>query len=133
MLILINSDHLHIKVFLVTGGWTGSDRLDTTEVYDPSVGSWTAGAKLPRPMTGLTAAYIENQVLIFGEGHFIPDTNIYSNMIFSGGYDGRNSYNTILQYNSDDDEFTEVGTMLERRRFHAISVVPYSDYSQYCQ
>ena len=54
-------------------------------------------------------------------------------MIFSGGWDGSNTYNTILQYNSARDEFTEVDTMLEKRSSHAISVVPYSDYSQYCQ
>jgi len=102
------------QVFLVTGGYDGYDFLDTTEVYDPSVGSWTAGARLPRPMRGLKAAYIAEQVLIFG------------------GYDG-NSYNTILQYNIAGDEFTEVDTMLEERSGHAISVVSYSDFSEWCQ
>ena len=75
MLLVFNSDNLHIQVFLVTGGYDG-DRLDSTEVYDLSVGSWTAGARLPRPMWRLTAAYIEDQVLIFGEGHFILFTNM---------------------------------------------------------
>ena len=40
-------------MFLVTGGWDGSDYLDSTEIFDPLVGSWTAGAKLPRPMWGI--------------------------------------------------------------------------------
>ena len=75
MLLVFNSDNLHIQVFLVTGGYNGG-RLDSTEVFDPSVGSWTAGARLPRPMSRLRATYIEDQVLIFGEEHFIPDTNI---------------------------------------------------------
>ena len=116
----------------MTGGYNGG-RLDSTEVFDPSVGSWTAGARLPRPMSGLTAAYIEDQVLIFGEGHFIPDTNIYSNIIFSGGNERSNYYNTILQYNSDEDKFTEVDTMLVERGRHAISVVNYTDFSEGCQ
>ena len=59
----------------MTGGNNG-DILDSTEVFDPSVGSWTAGARLPRPMSSLGATYIEDQVLFFGEGHFILDTNI---------------------------------------------------------
>ena len=59
----------------MTGG-VGYQLLDSTEVYNPSVGSWTAGARLPRAMYGLRAAYIEDQVLIFGEGYFITDTNI---------------------------------------------------------
>ena len=42
-------------MFLVTGGWDGSLTLDSTEVFDPLVGSWTAGAKLPRPMYGIRA------------------------------------------------------------------------------
>ena len=76
MLLVINSDNLHIQVSLVTGGYDGYDLLDTTELYDPSVGSWTARARLPRPMAYLTAAYISGQVLFFGEGHFIMYTNI---------------------------------------------------------
>ena len=60
----------------MTGGLNGSNYLDSTEVFDPSVGSWTVGARLPRRMCCLRAAYIADQVLIFGEGHFILDTNI---------------------------------------------------------
>ena len=43
-----------------------SDRLDSTETYDPSLGSWRAGAALPSPMEGPRAANIDNRVLIFG-------------------------------------------------------------------
>ena len=75
MLLVFNSDNLHIQVLLVTGGLDVS-YLDTTELFDPSVGSWTAGASLPIPMSGLRAAYIAEQVLIFGEGHFIMYTNM---------------------------------------------------------
>ena len=69
MLLVFNSDNLHIQVFLVTGGQDESyDLLDSTEVYDPSVGKWTVtGARLPTPMDDLAAAYIADQVLIFGE------------------------------------------------------------------
>ena len=45
-------------MFLVTGGYVryGSDFLDSTETFDPLVGSWTASqAKLPRPMDGIRA------------------------------------------------------------------------------
>ena len=68
MLLVFNSDNLHIQVLLVTGGLDGS-YLDTTELFDPSVGSWISGARLPRPMSNLRAAYIADQVLIFGEGY----------------------------------------------------------------
>ena len=59
-------------MFLVTGGnyWiTNYDPqyLDSTEIFDPLLGSWTAsGAKLPRPMTALRAETINDRVLLFG-------------------------------------------------------------------
>ena len=55
--------NLLIQVFLVTGGYF----LDSTELYDPSVGSWVvAGAKLPTPMSSLRAINIDDRILIFG-------------------------------------------------------------------
>ena len=55
-------------MFLVTGGYDdGKDRLDSTETFDPMVGSWAASeAKLPQPMSSLSAANINDRVLIFG-------------------------------------------------------------------
>ena len=50
-----------------TGGAYDGYHLDSTELYDPSVGSWvTTGAKLPTPMSDLRAINIDDQVLIFG-------------------------------------------------------------------
>ncbi len=55
-------------MFLVTGGHDdGFHLLDSTETFDPLVGSWTAGAKLPRPMSGLKA----ESTLLFGKYQFL--------------------------------------------------------------
>ena len=54
---------------MVTGGWDGAEILDSTELYDPSMGSWSAGAKLPQPMSGLKATNIKDRVLLFGNGN----------------------------------------------------------------
>ena len=57
-------------MFLVTGGkyWiTDPQYLDSTEIFDQLLGSWTAsGAKLPRPMNGLKAETINDNILLFG-------------------------------------------------------------------
>ena len=53
-------------MLLVTGGFAGSYFLDSTEVFDPSVGSWATKAKLPQPLEGLRATNINDRVLIFG-------------------------------------------------------------------
>ena len=52
-------------MLLVSGGY-GSDTLDSTEIFDPSLGSWRAGAALPIPMYDLRATNIDNRVLLFG-------------------------------------------------------------------
>ena len=55
-----------MKIFLVTGGYDGSDYLDSTEIYDPDHGSWSDGAALPSPRSSLKAANIANRILISG-------------------------------------------------------------------
>ena len=56
-------------MFLVTGGKDDEHHsLDSTETFDPLVGTWTASrAKLPRPMVELRA---ENN-LLFGNYYFL--------------------------------------------------------------
>ena len=55
-------------MFLVTGGFDDFRSLDVTETLDLMMGSWAmSGASLPRPMTNLCAANINDRVLIFGE------------------------------------------------------------------
>ena len=57
-------------MFLVTGGTVGqfgTDYLDSTETFDPLVGTWTAsGAKLTRSMGGLKAETIHGRLFVFG-------------------------------------------------------------------
>ena len=53
-------------MFLVTGGYGGSDYRDSTEIYDPDHGSWRYGAALPSPRKFLRVAYIDSRILIFG-------------------------------------------------------------------
>ena len=59
----------YFQILLVTGGRDGSglDSQDSVEVFVPALGCWASSrAKLPRPMTGLSAANINGRVLIFG-------------------------------------------------------------------
>ena len=53
-------------MLLVTGGLNVGINIDSTEIFDPSLGSWRAGAALPHPMYNMKAANIDNRVLIFG-------------------------------------------------------------------
>ena len=71
---------------MVTGGYSYTDggvNLDTTETLSSDGLAWTsAGARLPRPMGGLSAATIDDRILIFGIytlsiTHQIPDITGY--------------------------------------------------------
>ena len=55
------------QVLLVTGGWTGSDYLDSTELLVPGSDSWRlASGLLPRPMGGLSVTTVANTLYATG-------------------------------------------------------------------
>ena len=58
-------------MLLVSGGYDGSVKIDSTEIFDPSLGSWRAGAALPSPRSGMRATNIDNRVLLFGNDIFL--------------------------------------------------------------
>ena len=64
-------------MLLVTGGYTGQERLASTEVYRPSEGKWreVPGGALPRPMLELRVVTLNNRVFSFGEKMSIIDDN----------------------------------------------------------
>ena len=128
---------------MVTGGTTGGNRNDelvSTETYVSDASSWvTSTAKLPRPMMGLRVANIDGRVLIFGKIKlYSSHTRYYRNIIITGGgyYDYRNdfhAYDDILEYDIMENNFQEIGNMLQARSYHAVSVVQVQDYSKWCQ
>ena len=70
-----------LKMFLVSGGYRdkSSENLDSTEIFDPDLGRWTAGAALPSKMRALRAANIDGRVLFFG-------INILSRIVTKGPF-----------------------------------------------
>ena len=56
-------------------------------------------------------------------------------MYFPGGVThvgGDKDFDTILEYIPDTDAWKEVGKMKEAKRSHAVSVVRFIDYSEWC-
>ena len=51
---------------------------------------------------------------------------------FLGGWDGFNVYNNILEYNPETEEWQEIGAMKEARYSHAVTLVSYEDYAEWC-
>ena len=52
---------------------------------------------------------------------------------YSGGQDEtRYTMNDILEYDPETEKWTQIGTMREARDDHAVSVVKYEDYAEWC-
>ena len=116
---------------MVTGGDGSLNILDSTEIYDDN--DWkTVAGKLPAPMTYLRAKTIENRVYLFGIYHSL---HIILRLSFIlGGKDSDSNYrNDILQYNPETEEWRMIGTMKETRNDHAVTVVSYKDYADWCE
>ena len=58
-------------------------------------------------------------------------------LIFPGGYDMIDMSRSrlrgdILEYDPETKKWTQIGTMREGRCVHAVSVVKYKDYADFC-
>ena len=54
------------QTYLVSGGWTGSDFLSSTELLVETGSAWVLTGELPSPRVGLRGANIDNKVLMTG-------------------------------------------------------------------
>ena len=57
---------------------------------------------------------------------------VYKHTILVGG-GGYDYFDTILEYDTTDDSFTQIGTMAQARDQHAVSLVKLVDFSQWCE
>ena len=120
----------------MTGGGSSYNRLDSTEVLRPG-SEWQeiTSARLPRPLTGVRVITVNNRVLLFGEWRQIIISRsmaLYTGLFFTGERDRYfNSRGDILEY-KDGDNWRKVGSMKNKRYFHAISRVNFNDFSDYC-
>ena len=53
-------------------------------------------------------------------------------VILAGGFDG-SALDSILEYDFTNDSYTQIGTMAQAREWHAVTVVQYRDFSEWCE
>ena len=51
----------------------------------------------------------------------------------SGGSGASSTRDGILEYDPETKEWTQIGTMREGRHGHAVSVVNFEDYADWCE
>ena len=49
-----------------------------------------------------------------------------------GGQGSGGPQNNILQFNNETESWTKIGTMLQEKKFFAVSVVLYDDFAKWC-
>ena len=136
-------NNINVQVLLVTGGY-GDDYLDSTELLLPSATSWTTSAALPSPRYLLRGATLDNKVIMTGTnsdtlvtGHDLccyqySSCDNITHKHNAGGNTADTTYDDILEFNTEDGTWIEVGSMVISRSDHAVSVINYREIAEYC-
>jgi len=104
------------KLYVVSGGvftFNGNPgiRISSTEIYSDN--AWRLAGNLPETMWGMSAASINNKLLLFGG---------------SNGSD----QNRIIEFNPETESWSVIGAMKEARRHNRVTIVPWADYEKWC-
>ena len=84
------------KIYCI-GGYNGSSRLNTVEVYNPTTDSWETKSSMPTKREGLTSTVIDGKIYCIG------------------GYNGSSRLNTVEVYNPTTDSWETKSSMPTNR------------------
>ena len=114
------------------GGWGGGHYLSSTERWSPGDSSWTTVSlsPLPRYVYGAGSVSLNNRIYLFGDYlNNAGDCSVIS--LFAGnGYSGEggptSDADNVYEWNGDEEHWTVHGTILERKYYVGVSLVPLS-------
>jgi len=100
------------QVFLVAGGYDGSNTINSAEKLTRTSSAWVMVNNLPRKMTAVRGATLGGVLYM------------------TGGYDGGNRRDEIYKWTGQ--EWEEVGKMKKARAWHAVSTIRLDEIKDYC-
>jgi len=103
------------QTLLVAGGYSGSDRLSSTELLVGEASAWVLTGELPSPRIALRGANIDNRILM------------------TGGDDGVSNFDDILEFDPISREWKLVDRMKNARNSHGVSVVDFTALAKFCE
>ena len=116
---------------MITGGYDGSSRLSSTEMFTEGQLGWTDVGPLPFAATLLRGVSLNNRIIMTGDNFFLQ--LLSQNVLpLPGGYTDKNTLSSILSFDVNSLDWTQVGSMLMKRGGHGVSVVNSEDVLQYC-
>lgn len=76
---------------MVLGGYNGTVRVRTTEIYDPETNTWTYGPSMLRERSNFTTCFVKNQLLVIG------------------GYTGHMTLSDVELFDLDEWKWSKIG------------------------
>ena len=121
-----------IQTFLVTGGYI-TGWLSSTELLVETSSAWTLAGELPTPRSGLRGAKVDQRVMMTGnKRQLFSSENCLKRFTCSGGIDGQNYLDEILEFDPNTGEWSLVDLMMNARNGHAVSVISTAEINMYC-
>ena len=121
-------------MYLVVGGRNDVSHFSSTEILVTGATSWQTTSSIPFSVAGLRAVNHNNNILIFGAQFNIFSSLTINMWSFTGGSDdnGSSSYDDIYQFDTLTETWNSFGSMKYGRFYHAVDLVNYKDFSQFC-
>ena len=119
---------------MVTGGRDGSSFLDNIEVYGKDKVWKTVSGKLPTGISHHRATTLSgNRVWIFGKNYHFNKMDFFTMKLLGGSDADGSDRNELLEYDPVTEEWQEVGTLMQGRHIHGVSLVPFNHYAAWCE
>jgi len=115
-------NNLNELVYLVAGGLSdlsgleADELLASTEIMVEGSSYWTTPLNLPNAIEGLVGISVNNQVFMIGGIQRLAEE----------------PQSQILKYDTDQNDWLEVGKMNIPRNYHAATLMPRAKIEQYC-
>ena len=99
------------------GGYNGTDRLNTVEVFDAETKQWSKVASMNCKRRWATSELVicEGFFMIWSSNSAVGAVSVGDKLFVCGGFDGVSSLETVEQYDPDCDRWTMAANMKKHR------------------
>jgi DNA-binding CsgD family transcriptional regulator/N-acetylneuraminic acid mutarotase len=101
----VNAAVIGGKIYVPGGRISSGGVIDTVEIYDPRQDKWEKGRNLPVKMSAYAMTAFEGHLYLFG------------------GWDGKKYLNSVLRYDTGQDDWAMLTPMSEARGFASAAVL----------
>lgn len=97
--------YFYLILLNLTGGFNGSLRVKTVDIFDPASGKWLSGPSMNARRSTLGVAVLDNKIFAVG------------------GFDGTSGLNSAEMFDPSTNEWVNIASMSTRRSSVGVGVV----------